>query len=79
MEFLRRLGTSWTQEHPRLALAFLAQACAHGDPGANACYGAGNLARRLDLGDAVADSFYLASQWPGARRLATKKPAGLDP
>lgn len=72
MEFLRRVDRAWLEARPRLFLALLAHACAHGDPGANACYGAGNLSRRLDLGDDVADSFYLASEWPGARRLASE-------
>ena len=72
MEFLRRVGRGWLEDHPRLVLALLADACTHGDPGANACLGAGNLARQLGLGDKVADSFYLASEWPGARRLASE-------
>ena len=78
MEFLRRVPRSWQDWHPELVLSLLAHACAHGDPGANACLGAGNLARRLDLDPAVADSFYLASEWPGARRLATG-PRGDEP
>ncbi|MDA8020050.1 MAG: O-antigen ligase family protein [Thermoanaerobaculia bacterium] len=73
MELLQRMPDDWHSQHPHLVLTLLAQSCAQGDPGANACFGAGNLARKLGLGTAVADAFYRASEWSGARALISHR------
>lgn len=66
------------REHPAWRLAALSQACVHGDPGANACYGAGGLARRMDLPASVALHLLRLSEWAGARALADEIEAAAE-
>jgi tetratricopeptide (TPR) repeat protein len=56
---------------PQAALEAFLQSCRHGDPGVNACWGAGQTAEKMGNIQA-AIRYYRLSRWPVARDRAAK-------